>query len=116
MTPGTGPAEPAVLVGALGVLGAAVVLEPGGVVLDGAVVEDEVMIAVMLKEGATLDYAEFIHHCAAQMPYFAVPRYIDIREDLPRTENGKIQKFKLREEGVTDTTWDREAAGISVKR
>lgn len=78
--------------------------------------EDEVMIAVMLKEGATLDYAEFIHHCAAQMPYFAVPRYIDIREDLPRTENGKIQKFKLREEGVTDTTWDREAAGISVKR
>jgi crotonobetaine/carnitine-CoA ligase len=27
------------------------------------------------------------------------------------TENGKVQKFKLRERGVTDRTWDREAAG-----
>ncbi len=78
--------------------------------------EDEVMIAIVLKEGATLDPEDLIHHCAPQMPYFAVPRYVDIRTDLPRTENGKIQKFKLREQGITDTTWDREAAGVEVKR
>jgi carnitine-CoA ligase len=78
--------------------------------------EDEVMVAIVLKEGMTLDFEELIHHCAPQMPYFAVPRYIDIRSDLPRTESGKIQKFKLREEGITDTTWDREAAGVVVKR
>ncbi len=29
--------------------------------------------------------------------------------DLPRTENGKVQKFRLRERGVTAATWDREA-------
>jgi len=78
--------------------------------------EDEVMVAVVLKEGATLDFEELIHHCAPKMPYFAVPRYVDIRTDLPRTENGKIQKFKLREQGITDTTWDRETAGVKVKR
>lgn len=78
--------------------------------------EDEVMIAVVLKEGATIDLADLIHHCARQMSYFAVPRYIDIRDDLPRTENGKVQKFKLREVGVTTTTWDREVAGVTVKR
>lgn len=77
--------------------------------------EDEVMVAIVLTEGMTLDFEDLIHHCAPQMPYFAVPRYIDIRSDLPRTESGKIQKFKLREEGITDTTWDREAAGVVVK-
>jgi len=28
----------------------------------------------------------------------------------------KIQKHKLREQGVTATTWDREAAGIAIGR
>jgi crotonobetaine/carnitine-CoA ligase len=31
--------------------------------------------------------------------------------DLPSTESGKVQKYKLRERGVTDRTWDRDAAG-----
>lgn len=78
--------------------------------------EDEVMVAIVLKDGMTLEPVELIRHCETRMPYFAVPRYIDIRTDLPRTENGKIQKFKLREEGITETTWDREAAGVQVKR
>jgi len=37
-------------------------------------------------------------------------------KELPTTENGKVQKFKLRERGRTPATWDREAAGIKVKR
>lgn len=78
--------------------------------------EDEVMIAIVLKEGADLDPEGLIRHCETHMPYFAVPRYIDIRIDLPRTENGKIQKFRLREEGITPTAWDREAAGVKVRR
>ena len=48
--------------------------------------------------------------------YFAVPRYLEFMAELPATENGKIQKFKLRERGVTPATWDREAAGIKVMR
>ena len=50
------------------------------------------------------------------MPYFAVPRFLEFVDVLPATENGKIQKYKLRERGITDQTWDREAAGIIVKR
>lgn len=45
-----------------------------------------------------------------------VPRYIRMVDDLPRTPSNKIEKFKLRAEGVTPDTWDREHAGISVKR
>jgi crotonobetaine/carnitine-CoA ligase len=45
-----------------------------------------------------------------------VPRYVDVVQQLPATENGKVQKFKLRERGVTPTAWDREAAGYKLKR
>jgi crotonobetaine/carnitine-CoA ligase len=50
------------------------------------------------------------------MAYFMVPRYIDTVADLPKTETGKIQKFTLRARGITETTWDREAAGIKLDK
>ena len=42
------------------------------------------------------------------MPAFAIPRFIEFLTALPMTENGKVQKFRLRERGVTAATWDRE--------
>jgi crotonobetaine/carnitine-CoA ligase len=42
-----------------------------------------------------------------------VPRYVEFADDLPRTPSGKVQKHKLREQGVTGS-WDREAAGIRL--
>ena len=71
--------------------------------------EDEVMAALVAQPGATIDPAEIAHYCETRLPYFSIPRYIDILADLPRTENGKVQKFKLRERGVGATTWDRGA-------
>lgn len=78
--------------------------------------EDEVMVAVVLKQGASLDPEDLIRHCETRMPYFAVPRFVDVVADLPRTANGKVQKFPLREKGVTEMTWDREKAGVVVRR
>ena len=49
-------------------------------------------------------------------PYFAVPRYFEVLDDLPRTPTGRVQKFLLRDRGVTDATWDRVAAGFEVRR
>ena len=78
--------------------------------------EDEVMAAVVRRPGSTLDEAAIIRFCETRMPYFAVPRFLEFAEVLPTTENGKIQKYKLRDRGITGRTWDREAAGITVKR
>jgi len=78
--------------------------------------EDEVMAAVVRRDGSALAAAELIRFCAPLMPYFAVPRYVEFCEALPATESGKIQKYKLRERGITERTWDREAAGIRVAR
>ena len=68
--------------------------------------EDEVMAALVARDGERVDPAELARFCASRLPYFAVPRYIDVLADLPRTENGKVQKFKLRERGVGPQTWD----------
>ncbi|BEP34596.1 ATP-dependent acyl-CoA ligase [Variovorax sp. V59] len=68
--------------------------------------EDEVMAALVPREGQRIDLADLARFCESRLPYFAVPRYIDVLPDLPRTENGKVQKFKLRERGVSEQTWD----------
>jgi crotonobetaine/carnitine-CoA ligase len=78
--------------------------------------EDEVMTAVVVKEGAALDGETLVRFCEGRLSYFAIPRFVDFVTELPRTESGKVQKFKLRERGRTATTWDREAAGIKLKR
>ena len=73
--------------------------------------EDEVMAAIVVRPGAAIPPVELMQFCAPRLPYFAVPRFVDFVADLPRTENGKIRKYELRERGVTASTWDREAAG-----
>jgi len=72
--------------------------------------EDEVMVAVILHPGKTLSAPDLIEFCKPRLPYFAVPRYLEFVQDLPMTENGKVQKYKLRERGLTAAAWDREAA------
>ena len=45
-----------------------------------------------------------------------LPRYIRVVEVLPKTPTQKVQKHILKSDGITADTWDREAAGIIVKR
>ena len=78
--------------------------------------EDEVMCAIVLKPGRRLDPIELMTFCEPRMPYFSIPRFIDFVPELPCTENGKVQKFKLRERGTGAGTWDREAAGYVLRR
>ncbi|MCK9513483.1 MAG: ATP-dependent acyl-CoA ligase [Pigmentiphaga sp.] len=67
--------------------------------------EDDVMAAIRLRPGSQPGHAELIEFCRARLPRFAVPRYLDIVDDFPRTANGKVRKVELRERGVTATTW-----------
>jgi carnitine-CoA ligase len=92
------------------------VREAAAVVVKSEIAEDEVMAVVALKAGEQLDPAELIAFLRPRMAHFMVPRYVRFVEGLPRTPTAKIEKVKLRATGLTDDTWDRERAGISVKR
>ena len=78
--------------------------------------EDEVMIAVAPKPGDTIDPVALIKYLTPRMAHFMVPRYVRIEAELPKTPTNKIQKSDLRAQGITADTWDREAAGMMLKR
>ena len=59
---------------------------------------------------------ELIEHLIPRMPHYMVPRYVRVMDQLPKTPTNKIQKFTIRDEGVTTDTWDREAAGIRLRK
>ena len=92
------------------------VREAAAVAVKSEVSEDEVLVVLSTVPGKLLDPAELISFLRPRMAHFMVPRYIRIMEALPKTPTEKIQKHILRSEGITAETWDREKAGIHIKR
>jgi len=93
------------------------VLESAAIAIkDKEMTEDEVKICVILKEGQALSPPDLIDYCKERMAYFMVPRYVEFVKEFPKTPNQKIEKYKLRDRGITPETWDREKAGIKVER
>ncbi len=78
--------------------------------------EDDVKVTAVLQPDADVTEEELCTWSVDHVPYFAVPRYIELRDDLPRNPVGRVLKYQLRDEGVTATTWDREAAGVTFDR
>ena len=89
--------------------------EAAAVATPSAVAEDEVMVVVALQPGAEFEPAELIAFLRPRMAHFMLPRYVRVMDALPRTPTAKIEKVRLRAEGRTADTWDREAAGVVVK-
>lgn len=92
------------------------ILESAAVAVKSELAEDEVKICVVLKPGESLDYEELIDYANDRMPYFAVPRYVEFMDRLPKTPTERIQKYILKQAGITEATWDREKAGIKITR
>jgi crotonobetaine/carnitine-CoA ligase len=78
--------------------------------------EQEIMLDVILKPGQALQAVELAQFINDNAPYFFVPRYIHFVASLPYTPTNKVQKFRLRERGVTTTTWDARTAGFKAER
>jgi crotonobetaine/carnitine-CoA ligase len=78
--------------------------------------EDEVKANIVLKPGETLRPEALIAFCNDRMAYFAIPRYIEFVGELPKTPTNRIEKYRLRQLGITESTWDREKAGVKIKR
>jgi crotonobetaine/carnitine-CoA ligase len=84
------------------------VLESAAVAVPSEIGEDEVKICVVLKPGETLTPKELIEYCNDRMPYFAVPRFVEFMDILPKTPTDRVEKYKLKQAGITVNTWDRE--------
>jgi crotonobetaine/carnitine-CoA ligase len=78
--------------------------------------EDDVMVAIVPKAGQSIAPQELVRFCRDRMAYFMVPRYVDVRASLPKTETHRVQKALLKKAGVTPTTWDGEKATTADSR
>jgi long-chain acyl-CoA synthetase len=59
---------------------------------------EEVMALVVPREGATLSAEEVQEFCKERLADYKIPKEVQIRQDLPKTLTGKVQKKLLREE------------------
>ena len=83
----------------------------------GELADNEILAVVVAGSGAdAFALVEFFEWCASQVPHYMVPRYVRLLEDMPRGHSGKVEKHKLKTEGVTKETWDSSAAGLRATR
>jgi carnitine-CoA ligase len=92
------------------------VLESAAVAVKSEIGEDEVMVCLTLKPDKELAPEKLIAFCEEHMAYFMIPRYLRFMKVMPKTPTQRIQKYLLRQEGLTNDTWDREKAGYVLKR
>jgi carnitine-CoA ligase len=78
--------------------------------------EDEVLVVLSPAAGASIDPEDIIRHLLPRMARHMVPRYIRVTDELPKTPTAKVEKHVLRAQGLTADTWDRERAGIVLRR
>ena len=55
------------------------VLEAAAVAVPSDLGEDDILVVVTVAPDAGLDHAELLDFCSARMPYFCVPRYLEVR-------------------------------------
>jgi carnitine-CoA ligase len=78
--------------------------------------EDDLKVTATPKEEATVTEEELFRWCIDELPYFALPRFIELRAELPRSPVGRVLKRELRDESPTDAWWDAESSGITYDR
>lgn len=78
--------------------------------------EDDLKVTATVREGAELAEADLFRWCVEELPYFALPRFIELRAELPRSPVGRVLKRELRDEARTDAWWDAEASGITYDK
>ncbi len=77
--------------------------------------EDDLKITATVADGESITEEELFRWCIDQLPYFALPRYIEFRSELPRSPVGRVLKRELRAEGPAGA-WDADASGITYDK
>lgn len=78
--------------------------------------EQELKLNIILKENKPCTAEELCGFINDNAPHYFVPRYLDFVDALPYTPTNKVQKFKLREEGVSEQTWDLKQSIYVVRK
>jgi crotonobetaine/carnitine-CoA ligase len=92
------------------------IAEAAVVAVPSEVTEDDIKALVVVVPGETLEPEELFTFFKERLPYFAIPRYVELVPELPKNAMARVMKHLLRDRGVTAETWDFEALGFAVGR
>lgn len=71
--------------------------------------EQEVKACVVLKAGQQANAQDIYDYCAPLVPRYAIPRFVEIYDELPKTPTNKVRKAELRKHGIREQTWTAPA-------
>jgi crotonobetaine/carnitine-CoA ligase len=97
------------------VMGLPGVEEAAVIGVDSELGDQDVLLVITVRRDGPSE-RELFNHCRERLPYYMVPRYVRIVQELPKTPSLRVQKYRLREAGVAAGTWDAEAHGLRVRR
>lgn len=94
------------------------VLEVAVVPVPSDLGEDDIAAFVVPAPGAHPDPVEIVRFADRHMAHFMVARYVHFQDELPKTPNTRIEKYRLREWGSAHLAemWDREQYGVRLSR
>jgi crotonobetaine/carnitine-CoA ligase len=78
--------------------------------------DDEIKACLVLRAGASIGAQELFGFFRRAVPYFAVPRYVELMDELPVNAVGRVRKQLLRDRGIGDATWDFRELGLVIGR
>ncbi|MCB1690494.1 MAG: AMP-binding protein [Halioglobus sp.] len=78
--------------------------------------EQELKLNIILREGCSESAEAICSFINDNAPHYFVPRYLEFVQSLPYTPTNKVQKFKLREQGVNEHTWDLKNSDYLVRK
>ncbi len=80
------------------------VLESAAYAVPSSIGEDDIMASVIPVEARTFDVAAFAQYLRGNLPKYAVPAYLDIVSEFPKTGTHRVIKKELKERGISPST------------
>lgn len=87
------------------------ILECAAIAVPSPVGEDDIKLCARLVPGAALQPWQIADYLASSLPKALTVRYVEIFEDLPKTQTEKVKRAALRmlgDHGLTQATWDHD--------
>jgi carnitine-CoA ligase len=78
--------------------------------------EEEVAVAVVPVSDTTVEPGDVIEFCRDRLAHYALPRFVTVIDDLPKTGTQKIQYEALKTSWAPEKAWDREAKAEEARR
>ena len=76
------------------------VMEVVAVSVPSEVGDDEIKVAVKPKAGSRLDPLDLARWAESRLPYYLVPRYVEVVDEIPKTPNLKPQRYRIQSSGT----------------